>query len=74
MRMLLYIFQVSRVIMETTTHRVHLSRANILMFDSTGSSKPVHSIASNIATLLDVPYVKCDCSMLLPAQHIEPEL
>ena len=58
--------------METTTHRVHLAKANILMFDSTGSSKPVHSIASNIATLLDVPYVKCDCSILLPSAYVEP--
>ena len=58
--------------METTTHRVHLSSANILMFDSTGSSKPVHSIASNIATLMDVPYLRCDCSMLLPAHYVEP--
>ena len=58
--------------METTTHRVHLTRANTLMFDSTGSSKPVNVIASNIATLLDVPYIRCDCSALVPVQEVEP--
>ena len=57
--------------MEATTHRVHLIRANTLMFDSTGPSKPVHAIASNIATLLDVPYVRCDCSVLVPVLDVK---
>lgn len=63
-------FQVTRVIIEASTHRVHLRKSNTLTFDSTGSSKPLGAIASTIAQFMDVPYVRCDCSFLNPVQQV----
>jgi ATP-dependent protease Clp ATPase subunit len=63
-------FQVTRVIIEASTHRLHLRKSNTLTFDSTGSSKPLAAIASTIAQFMDVPYVRCDCSYLNPVQQV----
>ncbi len=41
--------QVSRVIIEASTHKVHLRRPNVLTFDSTGSSRPLDAIATELA-------------------------
>ncbi|XP_059097314.1 ATP-dependent Clp protease ATP-binding subunit ClpX-like isoform X2 [Tigriopus californicus] len=59
---------VARVIIEASSHKVHLKRSNALTFDSTGSSRPLDAIADNIAFFLEVPYVRIDCSLLVSKQ------
>jgi len=58
----------SRVIIEASTHRVHLLKSNTLTFDSTGSGRPLAAIAANIALYLKVPYVRVDCSQLVSSK------
>lgn len=62
---------VTRVIIEASSHRVHLRQPNTLTFDSTGSSKPVNAISSTIAQFFDVPFVRCDCSNLTPVNPVK---
>lgn len=57
--------QVARVIIEASSHKVHLRKANTLTFDSTGSSRPLDAIASNLSKFLGVPYIRCDCRHLV---------
>ena len=66
-----FLFQVARVIIEAASHRVRLRRPNTLTFDSTGPSKPVNAICSTIAQFFEIPYVRCDCSMLGPMTPVK---
>ena len=63
--------KVSRVLIEASTHRVHLLKSNTLTFDSTGSGRPLAAIAANIARYLKVPYVRVDCSQLVSSKTQE---
>ena len=56
------------MIIEASTHRVHLLKSNTLTFDSTGSGRPLAAIAANIAQYLNVPYVRVDCSQLVSSK------
>jgi len=53
------------VIIEASTHKVHLRQANTLTFDATGSSRPLDAIAGHLARYLDVPFAKADCGYLV---------
>ncbi len=70
--------QVARVIIEASSHRVHLRKQNILTFDATGSKKhgsvPLNAIAACIAKFVDVPFVRCDCSVIKPSQRPRQEV
>ena len=69
-----FCFQVSRVITEPVTHRVHLRTQNSLTFDPTGSSRPLDSIACYVAKFLGVPYIRADCKSLVPRSKIDTNL
>ncbi len=59
------------MIIEASSHRVHLQKTNTLTFDSTGSGRPLAAIAANIARFLEVPYVRVDCSSLVSKRKQE---
>lgn len=49
--------QVSRVLIEASSHKVHLRKSNTITFDATGSGRPLGAIAATIASYLQVMYL-----------------
>lgn len=60
---------VARVIIEASSHKVHLRKSNTLTFDPTGSGVPLGVIARTVAQYLGVPYFRCDCRTLVPSSR-----